>query len=163
MAQVPAALDPPPGLAPSSRMARSACTLLALLLLAAAPLRAESEPPDEASFRRRNDDFVRAFLNSDVARFRTLLADDFIGILANGTRIDKAEFLREAQAKPDAVELKLHDVVIHLYPDSAVVSAFVTYHRAKGDPVRTRYTTCYVLRDGVWSVTMVQWTWYTGL
>jgi hypothetical protein len=163
MAQVPPALDPAPGLGPSCRMVRTACALLALFFLAAVPARADTGATDEAAFRQRNDDFVRAFLTSDVARFRTLLADDFIGVLANGTLIDRAEFLREAQVKPDAMELRLHDVVIHIYADSAIVSAFVTYHRSKGDPVRTRYTTCYARRDGVWSVTMVQWTWYTGL
>jgi hypothetical protein len=144
-------------------MVRTARALLVLLLLAAVPARADTGATDEAAFRQRNADFVRAFLTSDVARFRTLLADDFIGVLANGTLIDKAEFLREAQVKPDAVDLRLHNVVIRTYSDSAVVSAFVTYRRSKGDPVRTRYTTFYVFRDGVWSVAMVQWTWYTGL
>src|SRR5580698_10391744 len=87
--------------------------LLVLLLLAALPLRAaEAAAPDEPALRQLNDDYVRAFLACDVARFRTLIADDVVGVLADGRVIDKAEFLREATAVPDAHGLRLHDVLI---------------------------------------------------
>lgn len=159
MAQVPRALDPAPGKGPSSGgMARSALALVALLLLAAPALRADPGGADEAAFRQRNDDYVRAFLACDVARFRTLLADDFLGVLADGRLIDKAEFLRQAVAKPDVLDLRLRDVGIHVYGDAALVTALVTYHRAAGTPVRTRYSTLYVLRGGAWSVVWSEWT-----
>jgi hypothetical protein len=101
---------------------------------------------------------VRAFLACDVARFRRLLADDFAGVLADGRVIDKAEFLREAAIKPDASDLRLHDVTLRAYGDSAMVMAAVTYRRHDGSPVRTRYSTLYVRRDGRWALAWVQWT-----
>ncbi len=140
-------------------MTRTMCALLALLLLCAAPLGA-AEPPgtDDVALRQLNDDYVRAFLSCDVARFRALLADDFLGVLADGRVIDKAEFLREAAERPDARDLRLHDVVIRTYGDTALVGAYVTYRKAGGSSVRTRYSTLYVRRAGRWSVAWVQWT-----
>ena len=40
-----------------------------------------------------------------------MLADDFVGVLADGRVIDKAEFLRQAAEPPDARDLRLRDVV----------------------------------------------------
>ncbi|HZZ19308.1 MAG TPA: nuclear transport factor 2 family protein [Opitutaceae bacterium] len=140
-------------------MARTALALLALVL-AAAPLARAAEPSaqDETTLRQLNDDYVKAFLSSDTARFKELLADDFAGILADGRVIDKAEFLREAKVKPDASDLRLHGVTIHAYGDSAMVMAAVSYHRSSGADVRTRYTTLYVRRDASWVIAWVQWT-----
>jgi ketosteroid isomerase-like protein len=140
-------------------MARHACAFLAVLFLAAAPGRA-ADPPgtDESAVRQMNDDYVRAFLSCDVARFRQILADDFAGVLADGRRIDKGEFLREAQAPPNVRDLRLHDVMIRVYGDSAVVAALVSYSRADGSGVRTRYSSIYVRREGRWFIVWVQWT-----
>ncbi len=140
-------------------MSGPARVLLVLLLLAALPARAaEAAAPDEPALRQLNDDYVRAFLACDVARFRTLIADDFVGVLADGRVIDKAEFLREATAPPDAHGLRLHDVLIREFTDTAIVGAYVTYSRADGKAVRTRYTTLYARRGGSWVVVWVQWT-----
>ena len=113
---------------------------------------------DESAIRQMNDDYVRAFLSCDVARFRGLLADDFVGVLADGRVIDKAGFLAQAAEPPDARDLRLHDVVIRVYGDSALVGAAVTYRRADGTGVRTRYTSVYLRRGGRWSIVWVQWT-----
>ncbi|HEY5079620.1 MAG TPA: nuclear transport factor 2 family protein [Opitutaceae bacterium] len=140
-------------------MARSACALLALVLAAALPARAAAPAAaDDPEIRRLNDDYVRAYLACDVARFRSLLADDFTGVLADGRVIDKAEFLREAAAPPDVRDLRLHDVTIREYGDTALVGALVNYKRADGSGVRTRYTTFYVRADGRWAIVWVQWT-----
>jgi len=140
-------------------MSGPARVLLVLLLLEALPLRAaEAAAPDEPALRQLNDDYVRAFLACDVARFRSLIADDFVGVLADGRVIDKAEFLREATAVPDAHGLRLHDVLIREFADTAIVGAYVTYSRADGKAVRTRYTTLYARRGGTWVVVWVQWT-----
>jgi hypothetical protein len=141
------------------QMARTVLALLAIAFLTASPLRAaDASAADEPVLRQLNDDYVKAFLSSDTARFKALLADDFAGVLADGRVIDKAEFLREAQVKPDALDLRLRGVVIHAYGDSAMVMAAVTYHRADGTSVRTRYTTLYVRRDASWVIAWVQWT-----
>jgi ketosteroid isomerase-like protein len=140
-------------------MVRPACALFALIILAACPLRAE-EPAvaDEAAIRQLNTDYVRAFLACDVARFRTLLADDFTGVLADGRVIDKADFLRLAKDNLDAHDLRLRDLVIRPYGDAAIVGALVAYDRSSGPPVRTRYSSLYMRRDGRWSIVWTQWT-----
>jgi ketosteroid isomerase-like protein len=140
-------------------MIRRACALLALVLLAPGPARAqEGAPADEAAVRQLNSDYVRAFLACDVARFRTLLADDFTGVLADGRVIDKAAFLLLARDNLDAHDLRLHDLVIRPYGDAVLVGAVVAYARAGGAPVRTRYSSLYVRRDGRWAIVWTQWT-----
>ena len=67
-------------------------------------------------------------------------------MLADGRVIDKAGFLAEAAKPPDARDLRLHDVVIRVYGDAALVGAAVAYRRADGSAVRTRYTSVYVRR-----------------
>jgi len=140
-------------------MVRPLCALLACLAAAAAPLRAaEPSPGDEATIRQLNDDWVRAYLACDIARFRTLLAADFIGVLADGRVIDRAQFLAQAAEPPDARDLRLRDVAIRLYGDAALVGGTVTYRRASGAAVRTRYTTVYARRAGAWAIVWAQWT-----
>jgi ketosteroid isomerase-like protein len=140
-------------------MIRRACTLLSLLLLlpGAAPAQ-DGAPADEASVRQLNSDYVRAFLACDVARFRTLLADDFTGVLADGRVIDKAAFLVLAKDNLDAHDLRLHDLVVRSYGDAVLVGAVVAYTRAGGAAVRTRYSSLYVRRDGRWAIAWTQWT-----
>ena len=140
-------------------MARLSRVLLTCLAFAAAPAGAAEAPGgDEAAIRRLNGDYVRAFLACDVDRFRGLLAPDFVGVLANGRVIDKAGFLAEAAKPPDARDLRLHDVVIRVYGDAALVGAAASYRRADGTGVRTRYTAVYLRRDGLWAIAWVQWT-----
>jgi ketosteroid isomerase-like protein len=140
-------------------MARPARALTALLMLAAVAASAE-EPAgaDEAAIRRMNGDYVRAFLASDVPAFRAMLAEDFTGVLASGLVVDKAEFLRLAAERPDAHDLRLSGVTIRLFGESALVGAAVSYRRADGSAVRTRYTCVFARREGRWEIEWVQWT-----
>jgi ketosteroid isomerase-like protein len=139
-------------------MARLPRASVALLLLLARPARADDAGADEPALRQLNSEYVRAFLACDVERFRSLLTDDFGGVLADGRVIDKAEFLREASVRPDARDLRLHDVTIRGYGDSATVVALVTYRRGDGTAVRTRYSSLYVRRGAGWAIAWVQWT-----
>jgi hypothetical protein len=140
-------------------MIRPPRAFLWLLALAAAhaPL-AAAEEADAAALRRLNGDYVRAYLASDVDWFRGLLADDFSAVLASGQVVDKAAFLQMAALKPDALGLRLQDVTIRVYGDAGVLGAAVAYHKADGTPVRTRYATVYVRRQGRWEIVWVQWT-----
>jgi ketosteroid isomerase-like protein len=133
--------------------------VLAAVALSVAPLRAAaSAGVDEAAVRQLNDDYVRAFLNSDVGRFGGLLSTDFTAVLADGRLIDRRAFLLQAASRPDAVDFRLHEVVIRVYSDSAILGALVTYRRAGGEAVRTRYTALFVLQEGRLRIASVQWT-----
>ncbi len=118
----------------------------------------EAGSPDEVSLRQVNADYVRAFLNSDVPKLRRLLGDDFRGVLASGTVIDKAEFLKEAAIPPDVRGFRLKDVTIRVYGDAAIVGAAVSYHRPDGSPVQTRYVDVYIRRAERWELVSAQWT-----
>jgi ketosteroid isomerase-like protein len=151
-------VDPGPEGRKRPGMARSARPLLVLLLLLAGALRAAEPDAEEPAIRRLNDDYVRAYLASDVARFSALLGDDFTAVLASGVVVGKAEFLRLAAVRPDALDLRLHDVTIRVYGEAALVGALVGYRRSDGADVRTRYTSVFVRRDGRWVLVSVQWT-----
>jgi ketosteroid isomerase-like protein len=138
----------------------------ALLLAFGAPAAAgspgsaaiQSGSPDEVALRQVNADYIRGYLNSDVARLRRLIADDFRGVLASGRVIDKGEFLKEAGIPPEVREFRLKDVAIRIYGDAAIVGAEVSYRRPDGAPVQTRYVDVYVRRADGWQLVSAQWT-----
>jgi hypothetical protein len=66
-------------------MTRLVCAFALLLCAAAGPARAaEAAGADLAALRQLNDDYVKAFLACDVARFQKILADDFSGSSRTG-------------------------------------------------------------------------------
>jgi uncharacterized protein (TIGR02246 family) len=119
---------------------------------------AAADSPDEAALRRLNDDYVRAFLSSDVARDRELLADDFYGVLADGRVIGKAAFLQQAATPPPVTDFVVRDVVVRVYGDAAIVNTRASYLRPDGKPAQTRYVHVYIRRDGRWQIASVQIT-----
>jgi ketosteroid isomerase-like protein len=143
----------------SAPMVRRARAILALLALAAASARAaEPSEADALAVRMINDDFVRAYLASDVGKLRAMVSDDFVGILASGLVIDGAQFLKLAAGTPDARDLRLRDATVRVYGDAALVGALVEYRRMDGSDVRTRYTIVFARREGRWAIAWVQWT-----
>jgi ketosteroid isomerase-like protein len=128
------------------------------LFLVPAAFAAAADSGDEATLRSLNDDYVRAFLTSDVARDRELLADDFYGVLADGRVIDKAAFLRQAALPPPLKDFRVREVVVRLYGDAAIVNTRAVYLLRDGTPAQTRYVHVYVRRDGRWQIASVQIT-----
>ena len=117
-----------------------------------------ADTPDEAAIRQLNDDYLRSFLKSDVARYRELLTEDFRAVLSDGRMIDKAEFLRQAAVPPQVTGFRLEEVLIRVYGDTAVVNGLVRYARPDGTPVLTRYTDTFVRTQGNWRVVAAQLT-----
>jgi ketosteroid isomerase-like protein len=117
-----------------------------------------ADSPDLATLRRLNDDYLRAYLACDVGRYRSLLADDFHGVLADGRVIDKAEFLREAAQPSGVTGFREQEPLIRVYGDTALVIDLIAYRRPDGAEVRTRYLGVYLRRDGRWQVISVQFT-----
>ena len=133
--------------------------LFCLLAFAALCLPAfGADETDEGAIRRLNGMFIRAFLASDVASYRTLLADDFRGVLADGRVIDKAGFLRQAAAPAGVSDFRESALSIRLFGDTAIVNALVAYKRPDAATVRTRHVEVYVRRDGRWQVVSEQFT-----
>ena len=97
-----------------------------------------------------------ALLNNNLPAIDRLLADDYLGIGANGTLETKADVLamhRSGDLK--FAQLNLSDLKIRVYGDTAVVTskADVTGTRDGRDiSGRYRYTRVYSNRGGQWKI-----------
>jgi ketosteroid isomerase-like protein len=105
---------------------------------------------------RLNDDYIDAVRTSNVQRFREILGDDFVCTLADGTLIDRSEFLAHASEPTTALGLQVHDVNVRLLGDTAIVHAATTFTHPDGKPGRGRYTDVWARRDGRWVAVAAQ-------
>jgi len=134
---------------------RSAALFLFLALCAGALAQPKSGEPELA---RLNEEFARAFVASDAIRYSALLAEDFQAVLADGRRIDRAEFLLQAASPSGASGFRLGELSVRQYGDTAVMGALADYIKEDGTPVRTRYTGVWVRSGGRWRMVSVQFT-----
>jgi ketosteroid isomerase-like protein len=103
-----------------------------------------------ATLRKLNEDYISSVAARDVRRFEELLADDFLNTNADGTFVDRAQFLAQI-AKPVTVSnLQCVDVLIRVMKDFAIIHARTTYLKPDGQPGAGRYTDIWALRDGRW-------------
>jgi ketosteroid isomerase-like protein len=103
-----------------------------------------------ATLRKLNEDYISSVAARDVRRFEELLADDFLNTNADGTFVDRAQFLAQI-AKPVTVSnLRCVDVLIRVMKDFAIIHARTTYLKPDGQPGAGRYTDIWALRDGRW-------------
>jgi ketosteroid isomerase-like protein len=105
---------------------------------------------DYARLLDLNADYIRSVQTSDVARFREILADDFLCSLPDGSLIDKARFLEHTAVPASISNLEAHDVQIRLMGDVAIVHARTTFNLADGRPWSGRYTDVWARRQGRW-------------
>jgi ketosteroid isomerase-like protein len=105
---------------------------------------------DLADVTALNQAYIDAVQQGDVARFREILADDFLASLPDGSLLTKAQFL-EQTARPVTIRgLRAHDVAVRLLGDVAIVHARTTYTGADGRAGAGRYTDVWARRDGRW-------------
>ena len=105
---------------------------------------------DLEALTRLNADYITSVQKGDVARFKEILADDFLCSMPDGSLIDRARFL-ELTAQPVTIRnLQAHDVNIRLLGDIAIVHAATSYTTADGKPASGRYTDVWARRGGQW-------------
>jgi ketosteroid isomerase-like protein len=98
----------------------------------------------------------QAVLDNNASAMERLLADDYVGISANGTIETKAQVL--AQRKAGTVhftQLDLNDVKVRLYGDTAVVTSQADLQGKNGErdiSGKYRYTRVYNRRFGQWKI-----------
>ncbi len=102
---------------------------------------------DRTTLLELNRDYIRSVQTSDVARFREILAEDFLCSLPAGSLVDRARFL-EQTARPDISNLEAHDVNVRLMGDSAIIHARTTFTGPEGRPRSGRYTDVWARRHG---------------
>jgi len=117
--------------------------------------------PDEADAVRElhelNAQYIRAFVESDAGWYGEHLADDFVCTGADGCRIGKDEFLRQAAAGPGVSDVSYDEVDVHPLGNVALVHGVTNYLR-HGVPASTRYTDVWQFRDGGWQAVAAQLT-----
>jgi ketosteroid isomerase-like protein len=113
-------------------------------------MQALSNDAHVARLRELNRDYISSVAASDVPRFEELLADDFLNTNADGSFVNRAQFLAQI-ARPMAVsDFQCDDVLIRVMGDFAIIHARTTYRKADGHPGTGRYTDIWALRDGCW-------------
>ena len=111
---------------------------------------------DIATLARLNDDYIDAVRTSNVQRFSEILGEDFLCTLADGSLIDRTQFLAHAAKPTTALGLQAHDVNVRLLGDTAIVHAATSFTYPDGRRGRGRYTDVWVRRDGRWVAVAAQ-------
>lgn len=98
-----------------------------------------------------NRDYISSVQNMDVKRFDEILSEDFVCSNPDGSKVDRAAFLRQT-ARPIAIRgLEASDVDIRLMGDFAIIHARTTYTLPDGKQGQGRYTDIWARRNsGNW-------------
>jgi ketosteroid isomerase-like protein len=107
-------------------------------------------PSDLSELLRLNTDYVTSVQASDVRRFEQILAPDFWCTLADGSFVDRAQFLERTARPSNLRELQAHDVQVRIMGDLAIVHARTSFITADGSEGRGRYTDIWARRGGAW-------------
>jgi ketosteroid isomerase-like protein len=101
-------------------------------------------------------DWRRALLDSNVPAMDHLLADDYLGVTANGTLETKADLLAMRRAGTIHISgLNLSDLKVRVYGDTAVVTSRAELAGTNGGTDISgyyRYTRVYNRRNGEWRI-----------
>ena len=120
------------------------------------PVRSKLAPDDLTTLLRLNDDYIESVRTSNVKRFSEILAEDFLCTLADGTLVDRQQFLINAAQPTTALALAIHDVNVRVLGDAAIVHAATTFRYPDGRPGRGRYTDVWARRGGRWVAVAAQ-------
>jgi ketosteroid isomerase-like protein len=113
---------------------------------------------DQSTLELLNQQYIAAFLNSDVNWYQQHLTDDFVCIDSDATVFDKKAFLDRTARGPDVTDYKLENVRVRIYGDTALVQATGLFTRKDGTPGLSRYTDIYVRTNGEWKAVSAQIT-----
>ncbi len=98
----------------------------------------------------------QAQIDNDIAVIANLLADDYVGITANGTIETKSQAIALRKAGTIRITaLDLDDLKVRLYGDTAVVTSKADLQGVNGQSDisgKYRYTRVYNLRLGQWKI-----------
>jgi ketosteroid isomerase-like protein len=133
---------------------------LVLILLSACATRALALFPHHENAHKEIEglelDWRQAQLSNNVSEVDRLLADDYLGISANGILETKADELsRRRSGSLHITQLDLSDIKVRIYGDTAVVTSKADLVGKNGDrdiSGRFRYTRVYSNRMGQWRI-----------
>ena len=102
------------------------------------------------TLKQLNQDYIDSVSNSDVRRFEQILSDDFLNTNADGTLVNRAQFLAQIARPMTVSNFQCDDVLIRVMGDFAIIHARTTYAKADGKAGVGRYTDMWALRNGRW-------------
>lgn len=105
-----------------------------------------------------NRAYIEAVQRSDARWFDRMLTSDFRCSLPDGTFIDRQRFLERAALPLDITDLEVHDVLVRVLGDAAIVHARTTFSTGDGRPGSGRYTDVWCRQDGEWRVAAAHFT-----
>lgn len=118
----------------------------------------ERDNSDTSTLKRLNQEYVEAFMNSDVEWYREHLADDFVVIESDGSVLNKDEFLLNTAKGPDVDDYKLQNVGVRIYGEVALVQATGVWTGKDGSKGMSRYIDVYVKAGEEWRTVSAQIT-----
>jgi hypothetical protein len=124
----------------------------ALLLIL--PLRVLSQQTDVQALQQLEENYIRAEIEDDSAIASTVLADDFVGLRADGKTSTKADILSSLakhDRRRDPYQITAIDMREHLFGDTACVTYTKVYTRV-GSQTMFSENVLHVLtrRNGIW-------------
>jgi hypothetical protein len=97
-----------------------------------------------------NEDYIRSVQTSDVRRFDEILSADFCCTNPDGSRVDRAGFLKQTLKPVGITNLEAHDVNVRTFDNFAIIHARTRYTRPDGSAGAGCYTDVWECRDGRW-------------
>lgn len=91
-----------------------------------------------------------------------MLAADFRCSLPDGSLIDRERFLERAARRLDVSQLEVHDVLVRVLGDAAIVHARTTFLLPDGRQASGRYTDVWFRQEGRWRAVAAHVTRNTG-
>ena len=137
-----------------------------LLLVAATAACGTNAPGPEGRLKTQEElkglerEVAEAAARGDLAMMERVLADDFVGIEANGQQLTRAQVLDRFHLPDYEVQTLRHeDIRVHVFGDCAVATATTVLEaRYKGQEIRGRfpYTRVWLKRAGKWQAVFTQ-------
>ena len=131
----------------------------AMALFAALSVFASSSVPGSALTAEQQvlaaeQEWVDVTLAGDLDKFASFMGDEYVALIGNGKSFDKATWVSDLRLKKTRYEsVKLSNLVVHVYGDTAVVRGEFTQKATGNHPTAAgRYVDTWVKRDGRWQV-----------
>jgi hypothetical protein len=113
---------------------------------------------ERMALERLNQEYVTAFMNSDVEWYRQHLADEFVCIESDGSLLTREEFLSNTAKGPDVADYSLESVAVKIYGEAALIRATGVWHRKDGTVGLSRYIDVWVKQNAQWKAVSAQIT-----
>ena len=118
----------------------------------------EISSTDETTLERLNNQYIQAYMSSDVSWYDEHLGNDFICIESDGSVLDKTQFLRKTAEGPDVLDYQLLHVHVRVYERVALVQGTGKFTRKDQSSGVSRYIDVYVQFGEEWKAVSAQIT-----